>query len=257
MKLYNLDDILKEKISLNAVALGSFDAIHNGHQELLNKTIKLGRGNSGVITFKENPSNILDRKNYHGNILTLEQKIHLFEKMGFNYLILIDFSTEFSKISGEAFVNKLISISSLQYVIVGEDYKCGYKGHMSVSQIKPLLKHYKIRLIVCHLKKINGRKVSSSDIRNHIVEGSLDVVIQLLGRPYEIELPSDLKCGEYLHDYFNQLLPGNGSYCFIDKYGKAGKLDINLENVRLHGYKGTVKDSILLTTKTKEIGNGY
>ena len=94
-----------------AITVGVFDGIHIGHQKLTEKIQRYAAGRDGteavVFTFMNNPSAFFHPNRFLGNITTIEQKLRLFRKMGLEHLVLIDFSVDFSKLTGNDFFSIL------------------------------------------------------------------------------------------------------------------------------------------------------
>lgn len=260
MKITTFDRLHENEDEIRAVALGAFDALHLGHRKLLRRTLRLGKGKAAVVTFRQNPAAVLDRENFAGELLTPDLKIRALRKMGFKELILIDFSPEFSKLSGEAFLNRLIGIHGLRYIVAGADYRCGQGGSMDVDHMKQILSHHRVNLHAMRLKMLKKRKISSSDIRLMVKGGQLIHASKMLGRPYRVEIPAQWQEQqlpvEIPVESFHQVLPDEGRFAFSDYNGRKGLLDINMQTVRLFGYTGAVEDTIVVTNfKEKNHGD--
>lgn len=251
MEVIRFDQISECQESLRAIALGTFDSIHLGHQNVLKKTLELGRGNAGIVTFLQNPGKVFHEEEYLGDVLALEQKLTLFAKMGFKRVILIDFSLDFSKIRGETFLNEIMKIQGLKWVVVGSDYRCGFQGEMDTIKIKGLLSHCNIAVFIVSLKKRGFHKISSSIIRKLILKGKIKKVKQFIGREFEIVLPSFVSgdSNEFLfsRSAFVQTIPETGLYQAVQQDGVEGVISFTKETVRLYGFNGAVKNRITLT----------
>ncbi len=167
---YSLDNIpsLPQPISFT---LGTFDTVHIGHQHLFSELKK--RGTAVVLTFSNHPSEILS-KNPTTPLLTLSQKLNLFEHYGIDLAIVLPFTQELASIPYDAFLQK-ISFSTL---ILGEGATFGYRGEGNETNVR------KLDLDVIYLPKllIDDEPVSSSRIRTLIQNGELDQAQKLLGR---------------------------------------------------------------------------
>lgn len=223
------DEALKE-LDVVALALGYFDALHTGHKRVLKTALKYGRKKSALVTFNKNPKYYLEGKNFKP-ILTFNQKCKILEKMGFNTLIVIDFSSEFSKMSGEGFVNRLLQISSLRYLIAGADFQCGHNRAANIETIKAILKNQRVVLKTVSIGCKRACKVSSSLVRNLVLSGQFRNVKALTRRDYILKLPSNLskptRLGskfqwQFPYNLLNQLFPTSGTY--LASYKKEGLL---------------------------------
>ena len=111
MKIFYWQEILSGKFAdffENGCALtvGSFDGPHNGHKILFSDVISFAKSHNilkGIITFSQSISKIKHRDEFPGNITTLHQRLSFFEKKSFDFVVIIDFTENFSKISGADF----------------------------------------------------------------------------------------------------------------------------------------------------------
>ena len=149
MKIFTWNDILT---SLNTgktidyfenintgISVGSFDGIHKGHSKLLNSLIENCKQNnllSGVVTFKRPLPSIKHSDDYSGDITSLSQRIEIFEKLGIDFAIVVDFDDSFASMLGTDFLNLLINVCNMSLIAEGIDFRCGYKGSTDTQAIK-------------------------------------------------------------------------------------------------------------------------
>jgi riboflavin kinase/FMN adenylyltransferase len=166
-----------------AVTIGVFDGVHRGHQALIQRILAQDL-HSVVITFKQNPKKVLNAHNFAGDIYSLEEKLAIFEQMGVEETALIDFSGNFSKLSGREFVNLLKTRRAIRFLAVGSNFRCGYRLDTDAAALRNMAGKEDIRTeLVCPV--MEGRhSVSSSRIRAAIRAGDLKGAELLLGRPY-------------------------------------------------------------------------
>lgn len=173
------------------VTIGNFDGVHLGHQELLNRVIKRAReigGTSIVITFEPHPVQVLRPEKAPRRLTTLREKIRLFHSLGIKVLICIDFTWEFSRKSPEEFLrNVLHEKIGAKVVIVGSNYKFGKDKAGNVEMLREQGKALGFEVEVAEAVEINGLRVSSSRIREHLTGGEVDWAARLLGRHYAID----------------------------------------------------------------------
>ena len=106
---YTLDEI--SNIEPTALALGNFDGIHKGHQELISKAVRAAKRHgikSAVFTFSNHPRNSIAGQKPVKNILSREEKAALIENMGIDYLFDIEFTEDIQTMSAEAFIKDLL-----------------------------------------------------------------------------------------------------------------------------------------------------
>lgn len=185
MELINFDDyILKYNFPL-AVTIGSFDGIHIGHQELIKTTKSIAKNKSyksAVITFDPHPLTVLKNEE-RSNISSLLEKFEIIEKFNIDFLIIINFNDEFSKISKSCFVEEYLLKINAKEVIVGDDFKFGYLGEGNANDIS-ILSNNLIKTNIISILKVDDEKIGSTKIIKLLNEGRIEEVNRLLGYNY-------------------------------------------------------------------------
>lgn len=172
------------------VALGSFDGLHLGHMALINKAMELSKASdclSMVYTFKNHPLSIINEEMVPKLLYSNEYKIDLLNKFGVDILNLANFDNELMKLSPEKFIENLVNHYKVKGIIVGFNYRFGYKNLGDVELLYKLSKEINFELYVMEPVKILEETISSSKIRNYISEGEVDRANKMLGRSYMIE----------------------------------------------------------------------
>lgn len=167
----------------SAITVGSFEAIHKGHQELADFVLAEKDRVSGIVTFASSISHDDSR-----NIFTLKQRLDFFESLGIDFAVVIDFNEGFSKLSGEEFFQILSEKCSLKFLAEGSDFKCGYKGSFAMEQISEFSGKLGFVLKQAEYVEYQGMKVSSSRIKKEIAAGNFAEVKEMLGRSFEFTL---------------------------------------------------------------------
>ncbi|WP_307256315.1 bifunctional riboflavin kinase/FAD synthetase [Oikeobacillus pervagus] len=179
----------KEDFPQLVMALGFFDGVHLGHQQVINKAKKIAdqKGiQSAVMTFDPHPSVVLGRKQKHVHYITpLEEKKRIISEMGIDYLFIIRFTSDFAALEPQAFVDQYIINMNVQHVVAGFDYTYGKFGKGTMSTL-PEHSRDAFSYTVVNKYEIDNEKVSSSRIRKLLNEGETVEVIPLLGRPFQI-----------------------------------------------------------------------
>lgn len=240
------------------VGLGNFDGLHIGHMALINTLIRESRLNglsSVVYTFTKHPENILRKKLITPLLLTEQKKIDLLTEISLDYLYFDEFNEDFSRLSPEEFVKYiLLDKLHIKLAVVGYDYKFGYKGQGEVPFLKELGKKYGFKVIVIPAIKCDNQIVSSTKIRQCIIDGDLETAYKLLGRNYSItaEVVSGRRIGNTIgfptaniHPERFLVLPANGVY--ITKTLLDGRFYNSITNV---GYNPTFEDIQEKTVET-------
>ena len=169
------------------IALGSFDGLHLGHMSLINKTVELSKANNAksmICTFKNHPLSVINKEICPKLIMDNDTKIDLLEKTGIDIVNLVNFDKEFMKITPEEFIKSMVKLYNAKGIIVGFNYRFGYKNLGDVEMIKTYSKTLGYKLYVCDAITTNDEVVSSSKIRHLIAEGNIIKANELLGRPH-------------------------------------------------------------------------
>ena len=183
-----LEDI--NNIEPTVVALGNFDGIHKGHQEIISRTVKEADAaglKSAVFTFSNHTSSILKNVPPVKNILYAEEKMRILEEMGVDYVFNIPFTEEILRMSPEEFIDRiLVEKFNIHEAYCGFNYSFGYKA----SGTPEVLMHEGLkRGLGIHVQEpymIDGIIVSSTYIRQLIEEGRMEEVTKFMGRMYAI-----------------------------------------------------------------------
>lgn len=167
-----------------AVTIGVFDGVHRGHQALLHKVASSGYA-PVVVTFRNHPRSVLTRREAPRLLITVEERLAIFEKMGVQAVVLIDFSEKFSILSGKAFLSVLWGNASPAYMAIGAAFRCGYRGGTDAGQIARLNRAAGVRTEIVPPVLEGGLPVSSSRIREALAAGDIVAAECMLGRKWE------------------------------------------------------------------------
>ena len=172
-----------------AIALGNFDGIHIGHQELIKSVVAKSKElgiKSSLLLFKEHTKAIIDNSKPY-MITNNYQKFNIARELGVDIVYLIDFNSELMSLSPEEFVKDII-IDKMngKLVIVGFDYRFGHKASGDTTFLKELSEKHKFDLLIVNPVLKNEKIVSSTGIREMISLGKMYDVSKMLGRPYSI-----------------------------------------------------------------------
>lgn len=224
MKIYNvLPNFAVEKHKV-AVAIGTFDGIHIGHQKVITNAVELAKASDGcsaVFTFNNHPLSTLEPDKCPPQILSQHDKQVLIESLGVDYLISVDFTKEFLRLSPEDFINMLRVNILPNYIVVGSNFFYGYKSAGSVQTLSEAGKKYGFGVRVIDEVHVNGMVVSSTLIRNLIHDGDVKTAAAFLGRYFKIRglvIKGDERGRKLgfptanMRSYDNIIIPGNGVY---------------------------------------------
>lgn len=184
MKIICLHQSCPEEAYGSTLIIGKFDAIHRGHQHLVNLAKSIGDKVS-LLTFEPNPVLFFHPELRDNQILSFREKIMHLDKKGVEYVFIQKFDQEFSKLTAEEFVEDiLIKKLKIANLIVGEDFAFGFKRGGDVHFLAKYQSYFNLH--VAGLQKFSGMQCSTSAIRNYIKNGDLDKASKLLGYRYYI-----------------------------------------------------------------------
>jgi riboflavin kinase/FMN adenylyltransferase len=189
MKVFSSLKQLKKTGQPAAVTVGVFDGVHLGHLRLIKQTIKCAKkfkGQSAVITFKGHPDLYPGRKSGISFIKSDGEKLKALEKSNVDIVVMLDFAG-IRGITARDFVEKvLVAGLKARCVVAGKDFRFGKGGAGNTALLKELGKKHGFKVIIPGDFKVNGRRVSSTLIRQYLKKGDIKAVKKMLGRPYAI-----------------------------------------------------------------------
>jgi riboflavin kinase/FMN adenylyltransferase len=172
------------------LAIGFFDGVHLGHQQIIRQTIIDARQHNAValvVTFDRHPNTIVAPDRVPPLIYSLPQRLRAIEALGADTLLLIHFDKPFSEQPGETFVRALArDVGQLQSLCVGASFTFGHKRDGNVALLKKLGAELDFVVHGLAAVSLDGQMVSSTRIREAIRTGALDEAGQMLGRPYSL-----------------------------------------------------------------------
>ncbi|NLV16935.1 MAG: bifunctional riboflavin kinase/FAD synthetase [Syntrophomonadaceae bacterium] len=166
------------------VALGNFDGVHKGHQQLIGKAIRMANdgGSSVVMVFEPHPRMVLTN-NSPKLLTTIEQKAEILERMGLDYLLLSPFNREIASWTPEFFVDKiLVETLGASRVYVGYNYFFGRGAQGNAELLTELGQQKGFEVEVIAPVKVGDQIVSSTLVRKCLEDGDVEAVERYTGR---------------------------------------------------------------------------
>lgn len=167
------------------VTIGNFDGVHLGHQALLTEVKKRAHDlklESAVITFEPNPKDYFSQNKPQTRISSLREKIELFNEIKIDRVHIIKFNQEFSKVTANEFISVLIKKLKVKEIVVGEDFCFGRGREGGIKQLSAS----SMKLNIKNKILMDGKRISSTLIRNLLANDKLDEANKYIGRPYSI-----------------------------------------------------------------------
>jgi riboflavin kinase/FMN adenylyltransferase len=161
---------------LRAVALGTFDGVHLGHQRVLEAARETGL-TSTVVTFDPHPRTALG--NQVSLLSTLERRLELIAETGIDETLVVEFTLDLARLEPDEFADQVLRPIGTEIVVAGEDFRFGHGRKGDLDRLAEL--GFEIRAVPL----LEG--ISSSRARELVAEGAVDEAAGLLGRPAEVE----------------------------------------------------------------------
>jgi len=271
MKIITDLNAIKHPFTRPVLTIGNFDGVHKGHQALFHQVIEKAesiQGTSVAMSFEPHPLRVLKKKKTPPLITLYEQKKELIEKTGIDVFICIPFDKAFAAITARQFVEDiLVKTIGLKAIVIGKDYSFGNDRQGNVAFLKQYAEEFGYEVIVTDWIQGSRRKsdrISSTRIRETVMNGKVEEVVALLGRYYQIrgKVVSGRNRGGRLLGFptanihlIDELCPKAGVYavtveCRGEKYqgvaniGYSPTFDDHLFTVEVHllDFKGDLYD---------------
>lgn len=189
MNIYH--DISEIKhIEKPVVTVGTFDGLHIGHQKVIGELVHSARtigGESVVVTFFPHPRNVLQPGFDLKMIISRKDKIRLFDRLGVDNLVCIQFTREFANTSSEEFIKKyLVDPIKPVKVIIGYDHHFGKDRKGDMEFLRKMGNKYGFEVEKIEMQDIEKTTVSSSKIREVIKQGDMTTASRFLGHHFSI-----------------------------------------------------------------------
>jgi riboflavin kinase/FMN adenylyltransferase len=235
------------------VTIGTFDGVHLGHQKIVAQITKNAHAlncESLVLTFFPHPRMVLQEGAEMKQLNTLNEKIALLDNLGIDNLVVHPFDKEFSRLTAEEFVKEvLVDVFKIKKIIIGHDHRFGRNRTATIDDLINFGETYGFEVEQISAEEINEVSISSTKIRNALLDGNIELTANYLG--YDYSLTGIIFEGKQLgrtigyptanitieEDY--KIIPNNGVY--IAKSVLNGKTVFGMMNI---GTRPTVGGTI-------------
>ena len=168
---------------VTGLAIGVFDGVHLGHQAVVRSL----EGKIAALTFEPHPLAIIAPDRVPPRLTTLDQKVAYMRAQGTVAVIAVKFDEELRKLSPGAFVDEIARIfPDLQQVAIGEGWSFGRNREGNALRLADLAKAHGFSVQAIAPVSLDGAPVSSTRIREAILQRRFDEAARLLGRSYAI-----------------------------------------------------------------------
>ena len=191
MKIIHSIDDMFQSLQPSALALGTFDGVHIAHKEVIESVVKVAKETgllSVVYTFSNHPKEMNDSVETPKKLITPEKKIEMINELGVDVLIIVPFDDNQLNIEAETFLQSIIVDKiNAKHVIVGYDFRFGRNAKGCVNMLSDHQEIYDYTLDIIKPIRHDGVIVSSTIIRNYLLNGQVEEANTLLGRKYDLK----------------------------------------------------------------------
>ncbi|HEY0054881.1 MAG TPA: bifunctional riboflavin kinase/FAD synthetase [Pedobacter sp.] len=190
MKIYQHLDEFK-KINNAVVTIGTFDGVHVGHRKIISRlteVAKLTNGESVILTFFPHPRMIINPEDVNLKLITtISEKAKLLEQLGIDHLIITPFTRDFSNLSAETYIQKvLVDKIGTKRIIIGYDHHFGKDREGNLKQLQKFAPGYGYEVEEIPEQDIHDIAVSSTQVREALKKGDVQTANDFLGYPFSL-----------------------------------------------------------------------
>ena len=172
------------------VTIGTFDGVHLGHRKILEQITQSAYDlncESLVLTFFPHPRMVLQEGTEMKQLNTLDEKIELLSNLRIDNLVVHPFDKEFSRLTAEEFVKEvLVGIFKVEKIIIGHDHRFGRNRTANIDDLISFGETYGFEVEQILAEEINEVSISSTKIRNALLQGSIELATTYLGYNYSL-----------------------------------------------------------------------
>jgi len=241
--MHVLDGVNKLGSALTAsvVKIGNFDGVHLGHQQLVESVVREARYYNVpavVYTFNPHPVKVLNPERATYRLFDLRDQQEQFQQQGIDYVIIEEFTKNFSQVSAQDFLDKyIVNLLHPKTLVVGHDFSFGADRSGNIPFLERYCAEKGIRLIIIPPFQKNSEVVSSSRIREKLKNGLVEEANNLLGRTYYLRghVEKGFQRGRTIgvptaniHPDV-EFIPRKGVYCTLTRFG--GHMHPSITNI--------------------------
>ena len=170
------------------VAIGIFDGVHSGHQQII-ATAK-HQGDVTVLTFDPHPTSVFAPERTPTQLVNLRDRVELLKKAGATEVEVVNFNKDFSQLTPDQFIEDiLVGRFSAEHVVIGENFNFGFKAQGTPKYLSEVGPKYGFGVSIVKLQEDRGSTISSSRVRNLIIDGEIERANELLTRNFYLKGP--------------------------------------------------------------------
>jgi riboflavin kinase/FMN adenylyltransferase len=258
MKVFHSSAEIGPDFGPSVVAIGNFDGVHAGHRQIMRRVAAIAREKGytpAILTFDPHPAQVLAPDRAPKLLMTIDQRVRAMEAEGIEAVFLLPFSLEFAKLTPEEFADRILAKAlQARVILVGDDFRFGHKQSGNVELLRSLGQSLGFELEAIAGVARNGKRISSSEIRNLVTAGAVSRACRLLGKPFALEgkvvpghgIGSKQTVPTLNLDPLNEVLPKTGVYVTRTRDPGTNRAWKSITNL---GYRPTFNgDSLTIET---------
>ena len=173
---------------MKVLALGIFDGVHAGHQQIIKTAKHLGEVT--VMTFDPHPTSVVAPERTPSQLISVKDRIELLKQAGATYVEVVNFNKDFSQLSPDQFIEDvLLGRFKAEHVVIGENFNFGFKAQGSPKYLSEVGPKYGFGVSIVKLQEERGSTISSTRIRSLIIDGEIERANELLTRRFYLKGP--------------------------------------------------------------------
>lgn len=183
-------DAVSESLAGAALTIGNFDGVHLGHQQLVERTVKMAKelgGPTAALTFWPHPARILAPELAPPQVTSRHRRRQLLADAHVDVLVEQPFDRDFASMEPAGFEALLLDTAKVAGVVVGYDFTYGRRRAGTVATLRAACEARGIRFEAVEPVSKGGLVVSSSKVREFVLAGNVAAAATLLGRPFDVE----------------------------------------------------------------------
>ena len=236
MKIFRSLSELPAPMPPTVAAIGNFDGVHRGHQEVIRRVLERARGLGAqaiAVTFDPHPVALLHPERAPKLITPMPQRLRLLEETGLDATVVLPFTREFSLQSAREFAEGvLVQALRVREVHEGDTFRFGHDAAAGIGELRELGLELGFVVVSHGALRVRGVAVSSSEVRRRITAGQLGMARALLGRPFSVVstaargrgVATKLTTPTINLAPYSELLPPHGVYVTRVRLGEDGPL---------------------------------
>ena len=175
-------------MQMKVLAVGIFDGVHAGHQQIIATAKHLGEVT--VMTFDPHPTSVVAPERTPSQLISVKDRIELLKQAGATYVEVVNFNKDFSQLSPDQFIEDiLLGRFKAEHVVIGENFNFGFKAQGSPKYLSEVGPKYGFGVSIVKLQEERGSTISSTRIRNLIIDGEIERANELLTRRFYLKGP--------------------------------------------------------------------